>query len=173
MLREVGRPRKRRPIGRPRVKALVSGTEQDKRVVHLATCPKAILPHRNRVERRLYAVIFNIEPHLTNTDALLVQQLARDLAVQDFYWHYFQQNPEKWIESAAHKAFYTGQKNITRIASELALSTSTKIKLGIDVARFKQQSAIDAYQKADWEEEETPVVGVIGAPVGVEEDSDG
>ncbi len=148
MLRKVGRPKKKLAVGRPRVQSLVAGTEFDKRITHGGTSPKAVLPHRNRVEGKLYKLIFTLEPHLTRTDALLVQQLARTLAIQDMYWAYFQENSEKWIESSAHKAFYTGQKNILRACGELGLSTSSKIKLGIDYSRLRE-SALDKYRKPE------------------------
>ncbi len=145
MLHPVGRPRTRRSVGRPRVQSLVAGTDADRRITHGGGCPKAILPHRNRIESKFYKMIWSSEVHFTKTDAFLIQQLARNMAIQDMYWSYFNKYPEKFMDSPALKVFYTNQKNMIRIATDLGMSTASKVKLGIDIGRL-QESVFDEIQ---------------------------
>ncbi len=99
------------------------------------------LPWLAEAEKRLFKRIFELEPHLTQTDALLCQMLVRNILKLQIFDEYFAKAgpfDEKGNLRDPYRVYWTCQKNIMHLAKLLALTTETKVKLGIKVGVLRE-----------------------------------
>lgn len=118
-------------IGRPKTKHLLA---VGRPTVHGVSSPKSILTMLSQKERRLYKFIYELEPHLTQTDSILAQQLVRNLIKLQMFDEYFEKSgvfDDEGKLRDPYRVYFTCQKNVMRLCDMLALSTESKMKMGI------------------------------------------
>ena len=131
------------PVGRPNVyktKGALIKQPVGHPITHGARSPKTILSVAGATERRIYRQIYDNNPHLTDTDRILVQGLAIHLAMIQLYRKHFLEYgivDKDGRLTDTHRVFYTNWKNVIRICQSLALTTESRFRLGITVDQFR------------------------------------
>ena len=119
-------------------------------IVYGGRSPKAIMAHASFIERRIYNDLYKLERHLTETDRIMVQGLAMHLAKIKQYQQLFSEVgiSKDGKLTDAHRVFYTCWKNIMKFCDSLGLTTSSKVKLGIEWKKLAP-SVLDEFGKKD------------------------